>query len=77
MSDQAALVAPDVGQVWADGLNPGFTWRVVEVDELDRVGIVASNADGEPTESYMQWPRNRWGALVGKQLLTLVGDADG
>jgi hypothetical protein len=74
VSDQATVSAPEVGQVWADGLTPGFTWRVVEIDELDRVGIVASNADGEPTESYMQWPRNRWQALVEKQLLTLVGE---
>jgi hypothetical protein len=66
-------VQPEVGQVWADGLSPGFTWRVVEIDELDRVGIVLSNPDGEVTESFMQWPRDRWAALVAKQLLALVG----
>lgn len=75
MSDTAtAARQPAVGQVWADGLSPGFSWRVVEIDELDRVGIVLNNPDGEITSSYMQWPRDRWGALVAKQLLTLVGE---
>jgi hypothetical protein len=77
LSGQAVLARPESGQEWADGLNPGMFWVVVDIDELDRVGLVLCRPDGEATESYMQWPLNRWAALVEKQLLSLREPADG
>lgn len=69
-----AVLQPEPGQVWADGLNPGCSWTVVEIDELQRVGLVMSRGE-EVTSSYMQWPLNRWQALVEKQLLSLESAA--
>lgn len=71
--DALVVEAPEEGQVWADGLSPGFSWVVSSVDG-GRVGINLVNPDGDVTPSFMSWPVDRWSALVGKQLLTLKRD---
>jgi hypothetical protein len=54
-----AAVAPEVGQLFTDGLNPpGFVWQVFSiVDGLVRLVLFR---DGEPTESFYEWPLDRW-----------------
>jgi hypothetical protein len=70
----AAAVLPAPGDVFADGLSPGFTWLVSEVDDdTGLIGLNLRSPDGEVTGSFLRWPSNRWAALVAKQLLTPVG----
>lgn len=67
----AAAIAPAAGQEWADGLNPGCTWKLRKITD-DGVAHLRMFRDGEKTRSQLRWPVNRWQALVGKQLLELV-----
>lgn len=73
MSVQRLHVEP--GQEFDDGFTDGLRWLVAEIDDAEVVWLTAF-MDGEPTGAIMNWPRNRWHALLDKQRLTPVEDVD-
>ena len=71
----AAVLESEEGQAYRDAFNPpGFVWVVGHVDE-DVVSLLLTR-DGEATESYLTWPRNRWRELAERQGLELVSAGD-
>lgn len=62
---------PAPHQVWRDGLNPAFVWAVERIDN-ETVFLRMYDAEAKATGSTLEWPLNRWRALVFKQGLTYV-----
>jgi hypothetical protein len=62
----------EVGQEWADGVNPGDRLVVAEIDSLDRAVLTLCRGVEVVVEDFMRWPVNRWGALVEMQQLELL-----
>lgn len=67
----AAVPEPVEGQLYADRINPGYSWVVSRVDD-GFVWLNMLDPDGEVTEAYLQWARNRWATLVERNGLELV-----
>lgn len=63
------VVQPQHSQEWLDGHSPGYSWLVGDIEH----GVVTLLLlhDGEATEGVIQWPVNRWPALIDKQALVL------
>jgi hypothetical protein len=68
-----AIAEPVEGQEYSDRINPGYSWVVSRVDG-EFVWLNMLDRDGEVTESYLQWARNRWATLVERHGLELVAD---
>lgn len=71
----SAAPEPTAGQVYSDGHNPGYTWRVQWAD-AELIFLRLRGPDGEATAGYRNWPRGRWQAFVAMQLLELVSGGD-
>jgi hypothetical protein len=68
----APFARVEVGQEWADGLNPGDVLVVEEIDGLDRAVVALRRGVEVVAEDFMRWPVNRWQALVEMQRLELL-----
>lgn len=69
MADVQPLHNPAPGDEFWDGFDQGVSWTVADIEDGE-VRLFASR-DGEPTGAHMEWPLNRWHALVFKSQLTL------
>jgi hypothetical protein len=70
------MIAPEIGQVWDAGWSPDMEWQITDIDDSGVVWCIGLR-NGEPTTSYLRWPKDRWRALVEKENLTLVGEHEG
>lgn len=66
-------LVPVEGQLFRDGINPGYGWVVSRVDD-EFVWLNMIDPRGEVTTSYLQWARNRWPVLAERHGLELVVD---
>lgn len=59
---------PSVGEMYPDRNSQGCSWRVEEIGHHTRLVYLRMWRDGQPTQSTMEWPEDRWPALVRSQL---------
>jgi hypothetical protein len=71
MADTVTM--PEIGQRWRDGLSQGYELEVENVLKFVPKVQLRYFKDGERMEAVLSWPLDRWGALVEKQKMELVG----
>lgn len=64
---------PEPGQIWTRGLTPDQAWRVEAVAPHSSTVYLRLMMDEKPTTAWLQWPLDRWQALVDREALQLDG----